>query len=224
MTKICDQCGGAFTPNPKLSRIRREHQRFCSNACRLTSSSPPPETRWTKKDGENPAPVMAMWPCRSQPGGCGCHCHAIARGKAESTRLPRDAWLTLHDAVIKERVKAGVPPAEIATELSERFPVPRTAHAVRRRIVQLGISTRDGWWSRWEASKLLGLSKEALARIEEAGAITPQPFASWRRYREADIHRLIRAQAGLTIDPRRVKHPAWKSLAEVSARVNARSA
>jgi hypothetical protein len=224
VTKTCEFCGRAYTPSANQSRARRETQRFCSRQCRLRLAQPPEASRWTKADGENPPPRRDAWPCRSQPGGCGCHCHALVKGKARSARRARDAWLPEHDALILEMVKRGEAPAAIAEALSVRFPIPRSEQGVRRRLVRLGISTRDGWWSRWETSRMLGVSKDTLARLEGDGLLEPQPFATWRRYRADDIERLVREQAGHRIDPRRVRDPRLRSLAEVSALVNARTA
>lgn len=135
-----------------------------------------------------------------------------------------NAWTTRHDDVLTKLVNDDHHPADIAAMLSERFHVPRTDLAVRRRIKHLGLSRREGWYSRTDLIAMLGLHQRKLEALEQAGAIEPTRYGAWRRYPTATVEQLVREHAGSLIDPRRVRDPKLKALAETSAIVNRRRA
>lgn len=162
--------------------------------------------------------------CQSAANGrCVCRCHYVQTGREQrGAKKPKDAWLTRHDEALSGLVEAGMPPDQIAEELSKRFRLPRTVHATRQRIRKLGLSTRDGWVSGEDLVRTLGTYRRRIEQFEASGLLQSADYGRWRRYSLASVEQLIRDQAGRTIDPRRVKNPAWRSLAEVSAVVNAR--
>lgn len=163
--------------------------------------------------------------CQSAPGHrCVCGCHQTRAGKAKPGANTRwDSWLRHHDALLTDLVEQGHPPDVIAPIISERFSVPRTGHAVGLRIRKLGLSRRDGWMSREDVERLLGIShQKRMERYEAQGYLPTAAYGRWRRIRRADVERLVRDQAGVTIDPRRIIDPTLKALAETAAIVNRR--
>lgn len=165
--------------------------------------------------------------CASAPGGrCICRCHLISVGmqKLGPKAVRPDAWLPAHDTAIKRLIRKGRTPEQVATELTASFHIPRTAEAVKRRLCKLGISAREGWVSGEDLVRTLGVYRRRIQQWEANGILEGASWGSWRRYPLASVEALIRSQAGHTIDPRRIKNPQWKSLAEVSALVNARTA
>ena len=168
--------------------------------------------------------------CQDVPGGrCVCRCHLVRAGKerravkeSRGARRAPGAWLPAHDTALATLIATGTAPEQIAPALSAQFSVPRSVHAVRQRIRKLDLSTRDGWVSGEDLIRTLGVYRRRIAQYEAGGLLNRAEYGRWRRYREADVEQLIRAQAGRSIDPRRVKHPAWRSLAEVSAIANMR--
>lgn len=167
---------------------------------------------------------MRTWPCRSAPGGCACHCHALSRGRATGKEPNRNAWKKAHDALLRERLAEGDSPSEIARLLTERFKVERTAAAVRLRMTRTGLTSRDGWVSRFEAGVLLGVGRKQMATWDAGGLLPSHPFGSWRRLRRSDLEAFVKAHAGLLFDARRVKDARLRSLAEVAAVANRRRA
>lgn len=165
--------------------------------------------------------------CASAPGGrCICRCHLISDGmrRIGPKAVRKDAWLPKHDTAIKALVESAMTPDQVAVALTDRFHIARTGESVRRRMVKLGLSSREGWVSGEDLVRTLGLYRRRLQQFEASGLLQGTSWGAWRRYPLAMVEELIRAQAGLTIDPRRIKNPAWKSLAEVSAVANRRSA
>lgn len=163
--------------------------------------------------------------CQDMPDGrCICRCHRMRASKQRRGRPAKGAWLPPHDKALTALVKAGHAPERIAVLISERFSVLRTAHAVRQRIRKLELSTRDGWVSGEDLIRDLGIYRRRIAQYEAMGLLDRAEYGRWRRYSKASVERLIASQAGLTIDPRRIRDPRLRSLAEVSARVNARTA
>jgi hypothetical protein len=164
--------------------------------------------------------------CRDVPGGrCACRCHALRRSAGEDTSRERrwNAWLPEHDAYVRRLVGHGVSPEAIAERISARFKGrPRTPLAVRQRIRKLDLSMRAGWMSGEDLMRALGIYRRRIAQYEAQGLLTNAPWGRWRRYADRDIDALIRAEAGITIDPRRVRDPRLKALAETSASVNRR--
>jgi hypothetical protein len=126
------------------------------------------------------------------------------------------------DATLRELVASGLDPEQIAAELTKRGPVPRSKFAVRKRLNALGLSTRDGWMSGEDLIRSLGIYRARVTWFEQQGLLTPSTWGRWRRYRIAEVEALIESQAGLTIDPRRVRDPRFKALAETAAAVNRR--
>lgn len=165
--------------------------------------------------------------CQSALGGrCFCACHANRRTKdrQRNKRTGWRAWLTVHDAAVRELAAAGNSPEQIAAAITARFSLERSAFAVRQRIRKLGISTRDGWVSGEDLIRTLGVYRRRVAQYEAQGLLRAAEYGSWRRYPLPMIEALIASQAGLTIDPRRVKDPRWRTLAETAAVVNRRRA
>lgn len=165
-----------------------------------------------------------QWPCKSSPGGCVCHCHALTAGRARGKRVAANQWLPAHDARLLALLRAGDSPEVIAEKLSGEISIFRTAQAVRRRLTILGtpVSSRSGWWSRTEVSEKLGLGEKRLAALEAQGALPSQPYGRWRRYQNSQVRAVVEQFAGTLIDPRRVRDPQLRSLAETSAIVNQR--
>lgn len=167
-------------------------------------------------------------PCVDGPDPCPCRVHQaqISSARRYRARKGRPAqynkWFPRHDALLLERLDAGDSPEEIAHALTETFTVPRSANAVKLRITRLGRSLVSGWATRAEVSRRLGLPLEALARLDASGALPSTPYGTWIRYRLADVEAFVKAQAGLLIDPKRVRDPHWKALAETAAIVNRR--
>lgn len=165
--------------------------------------------------------------CYGSPGKrCLCPCHASAAGKTKAGAKRRlDAWTRQQDEMLRALLADGGSPSSIAEALASRFPdVPRTPLAVRERIHRLGLSRRDGWLSGEEVIEMLGVYRRRVQDYEARGLLTAAPWGRWRRYRLAEVEALVRQEAGLTIDPRRVLDPKLKSVAEVAAVVNRRRA
>lgn len=168
-------------------------------------------------------------PCVDGPEPCPCRYHARIKARQRAKRLgggtarsQYNAWKGQHDALLIERLDAGATPEEIAHELTRRFKVPRTANAVKIRIPRLGRSLLEGWWTGAETARRLGLSWEVLQRLTDQGALIGCPYGAWTRYRVADVEAFVRAHAGTLIDPRRIRDPRLRSLAETSAIANKR--
>lgn len=166
--------------------------------------------------------MKRRYPCPDVPEGCHCRCHAIGLGKAAQKTTRADAWTKAHDNALKSWAHDGHRVDALAELLTERFGIPRTALAVRRRLRQIDVSIRDGWWSMTDLIPLLGLSKTSLLNAERQGGLPSVEHGRWRRYSVADVERFITQAAGVTIDPRRVRDPRLRALAEVSATANAR--
>lgn len=165
--------------------------------------------------------------CQDAPGRCICRCHRVRAAKDRRRAFGGhgrawNSWLASHDDALRQLVAACTPPWEIAEALSARFSVPRTAHAVKLRIKQLGLSTRDGWVSGEDLIRGLGLYRRRVGQFEAQGLLTPAEYGRWRRYSLAEVAALVKAQAGLTIDPRRVRDPRFKAIAETAAVANRR--
>ncbi len=160
--------------------------------------------------------------CQDVPGGrCWCRCHAERKAKHPSRW---DAWLPSHDDALRSLIADGAAPERCAEILSERFPVFRSRHAVQLRIKHLGLSSRDGWVSGEDLIRLLGVYRRRIQQFEARGLLTPNAYGRWRRYRAAEVEALISSEAGATIDPRRVRDPRFRSLAETAAIANRRRA
>ena len=163
--------------------------------------------------------------CQDIPGNrCMCRCHLMRMGKLRQVVPVARSWQPRHDQILRDLVSAGTAPEQIAPILFERTAVARSVHAVRQRIRKLGISTRDGWVSGDDLIRTLGLYRRRVQQYETQGLLTPNSYGRWRRYAFAQIEALLQSEAGLTIDPRRVKDPHWRSLAETAAIVNRRRA
>ncbi len=119
-------------------------------------------------------------------------------------------------------VGGGLSPEKVSEQLTARGPVPRTVASVRIRINKLGRSTRDGWMSGEELIRQLGVYRARVSWFEAQGLLTRAQWGRWRRYAIVEVEALIASQAGLTIDPRRVKDARLRSLAETAAIVNRR--
>jgi transcriptional regulator with XRE-family HTH domain len=190
---------------------------------------------FTPKGGVNPPPTAHHpvpppgWPCLSQPGGCLCKCHSIRAGKLKSPKTQvahRKRWLPEHDAVVRDRLQAGVHVEQIARELTERFIIPRTAMGVENRARRhLGLSLFDGWTSSTQLARRLGVPKSRIEAWRERGYLSGVPdFKQWPRYLEPEIEAFVQQHAGVLFDVRLVRDSRLRSLAETSAIANRRRA
>lgn len=164
------------------------------------------------------------WPCKTLPGGCPCRCHALVAGRARSKRKPRaDAWLPVHDTLIRERILAGDDLDAIAAALVRAFHIPRTPAAAARRITHLGLSRLDGYLIASDLAHMLGVCGETIRRWAVAGRFGSIRWGGHRRqYSRAAVEAFVREQAGVTIRPSRIRDQRLRSLAETSAIVNRR--
>lgn len=164
------------------------------------------------------------YPCRDAPGGrCFCRCHAVRFAAQASRKKTRsDAWTFLQDEMIRVLISEALDAPAIAERLTDHFGIRRGVDAVRRRVAHLGLSLRDGWWSRSDVARMLGISVQRMQRLERQGYLGVHPHGRWRRVKEADIEAFVREHAGALFDPRRVKDPRFKTLAETAAIANRR--
>lgn len=165
--------------------------------------------------------------CRDNPGGrCFCRCHATRRTNDQRNKPQKrwDIWKPQHDEAITALVLEGHHPEVVARIISERFAIPRSQDSVRRRLSQLGVSIRDGWYSRDDLAKMIGVHHRKIAQWEQDGLLPVAEYGRWRRIAKADVDAVVAAQAGLAIDPRRIRDPRLRSIAETSAIANRRRA
>lgn len=181
---------------------------------------------FTKKGGANTPsgrPKGGTWPCKSKPGGCDCHCHALVRRRPGKGDDPRK-WEPEEDARLRDLLTGGCTLIDAAERLGADFGKQRTPNAVRIRATFLGLSTRDGWWTRAELRDLLGVPPKRLKLWEDTGILHPEQNGVWRRYHPSYVEQFVREQAGLLLDPRRVRDRRLRGIAETSSVVNRRRA
>ncbi len=167
--------------------------------------------------------MKKLHPCPDVPTGCACRCHAIGLARSSQGATHPNAWTKAHDALLLELCLDGVTVTAIADRLTERFGISRTPLGVRQRLKKLGASRRDGWWTLNELVEVLGTSRRTLVTAEQAGLLPGAEYGRWRRYRAPDVEAFVKQAAGRIVNPARVRDPRLRSLAEVSARVNARA-
>lgn len=143
--------------------------------------------------------------------GCECACH-----RAKVRQVPR-VWTTGMDRSLAEAIEGGDHLRTIAARLH------LTEDSIRWRVRQLGLSLRDGWYSRQEIAALLGVGRRSVDRWMRSGRLTVTRHGTrWTRVRQADLLSFVRAQAGIEFDPDGVSNPVLKRLADVSAIANRR--
>lgn len=153
-------------------------------------------------------------------GGC-CPCHRLKHGE---TRW--NAWTPEQEAFILARSAEGASLTEIADAFERRFRYRRGVDGIRVRLSKLGASVRDGWLTRRDVERLLGVHHRDVQRWVQSGALIDRPHqrGHWRLIAPADLDTFVRAQAGRLFDPARVADRRLRSLAETSAQINLREA
>jgi hypothetical protein len=167
-------------------------------------------------------------PCVDGPDPCPCRVHAKIKARKRDRKGRRSAqfnhWFPRHDELLLKRLKQGDTPEEIAAALTEAYTVPRTAIAVKIRVIKLGHSLVEGWHSRSEVWHRLGVSEWRVQQWHEQGILPATRYGRWFRYPVAQVEAFVRDQAGLLLDPAGVRDPHLRALAETSAIVNRRRA
>jgi hypothetical protein len=165
-------------------------------------------------------------PCVDGPDPCPCRVHAKikARNRKGKGRRPvqYNHWFPRHDALLLERLARGDSPEEIAATLTDTYKVPRSGNAVKIRITRLGHSILEGWYSQTEVRRRLGISEHQARRWHEQGILPGTPYGAWLRYGVAQVEAFVREQAGLLLDPAKIRDPKLKAIAELSVAVNRR--
>ena len=170
-------------------------------------------------------------PCVDGPDPCPCRVHARIKARQRTRQrerragAPRDQynrWTPEHDGLLRRLLSFGQTPEHIAEMLTRTYAVPRTPTAVKVRAVRLGRSLRDGWYSATETYRMLGVSDWTLREWTRQQRIPSSRWGRWLRYRQADVEQFVVDQAGRLIDPRHVRDPRLRSLAETAAVVNRR--
>lgn len=149
-----------------------------------------------------------------------CHCHVPLSGR--NRQLNR--WLEVHDAFVIERSRAGVALEAIASAFKKRFRLTRSPHSIGVRLRSLGESTRDGWTTKRETARWLGVSDQQIDRWEVAGllATSAHKTGHWRRITTTDLDAFVIAHAGRLFDPARVRDRRLAALAREAASANSR--
>lgn len=143
--------------------------------------------------------------------GCECTCH---RAKV---RQPARLWTPGMDRTVTEAIERGDHIRTIAARLH------LTEDSIRWRVKQLGLSLRDGWYSRQEISVLLGVGRRHVDRWMHTGLLPVTRHGTrWTRIRQADLLTFVQAHAGVQFDPVGITDPVLRRLADVSATVNRR--
>jgi hypothetical protein len=145
--------------------------------------------------------------------GCECACHRQKVRRSSTKATPEQ------DATIGNMLARGRPIRFIASALSI------SENAVRWRIRVMDRSTREGWRSRDEVAKAIGVSWRRLKRWQLAGLVTVSAHgARWTRVSDADLEAFVATYAGLLFDPLGVRDPRLRRLAETSGIANQRRA
>lgn len=143
--------------------------------------------------------------------GCECACH-----RAKVRQVPR-LWTPGMDRTLTEAIERGDHLQTIATRLH------LTEDSIRWRVRQLGLSLRDGWYSRQEIGGLLGVGRRSVDRWMRSGLLTVTRHGTrWTRVKQADLLTFVQAHAGVEFDPSAVSDPTLRRLADVSSVVNRR--
>lgn len=178
---------------------------------------------WTTAAGDNPAPPAPnAWPCKSQPGGCLCRCHAIVTAKATDKTRQRNYWSAKEDDAIRRMLASGETLTAIADAVSQISGRHRTVPALKNRIVRLGISSRENWFTRTDLCYRLGVSPATFVGWVQVGLIEETRYGRWQRYSPEHVEAFVKAHAGVVLNPRFVKDRHLRSLAETSAIANRR--
>lgn len=134
-------------------------------------------------------------------------------------RQPARLWTPGMDRTLTEAIKHGDHLKTIAARLH------LTEDSIRWRVRQLGLSLRDGWYSRQEIGPLLGVGRRSVDRWMRSGALVVTRHGTrWTRIRQADLLTFVQSHAGVEFDPAGVTDPVVRRLADVSAVVNQRKA
>ena len=121
------------------------------------------------------------------------------------------------DRELTEALQGGQHPAQIAARLH------LTEDSIRWRVKQLGLSLRDGWYSRQEIGPLLGVGRRSVDRWMRSGLLRVTRHGSrWARVSDGDLGAFVSCQGGLLFDPAVVTDPALRRVAEVAATANRR--
>lgn len=162
------------------------------------------------------------WACLSQPGGCGCRCHAIRAGQLRG-RVRADLWTPEQDAIVRRGVERGDAFATIAATIEHDHKISRSQWAIGARVKALGLAGRQGWRTQHELCLLFRVTDRTIHRWRAQGQLQSTMHAHWYRFTDADVEAFIREWAGRLFDPAQVQDARLRALAEVSARANARA-
>lgn len=168
-------------------------------------------------------PVTVRAPRRvpkSKPGTAPCRCHQMREGRRcprctmkevwSSGRYRRtrpsirpDVWTAPEDAFLATLV--GKSESEMADGFEARFHHRRTGHAIRKRMLDLGLDTRQGGWTVQGLSRLFGVNADRVLRAwirtgllnGMRGAPSRQAKLDgtreqWWRIADAEVERFIR--------------------------------
>ena len=164
------------------------------------------------------------WPCLQQSTPCGCTCHQRAAKNRRRAYQISTRWTPEHDALISAGVARGDTLQQIADSIEHDHSVRRPVGSIRNRIAELGLSLRDGWRSQAEVARLLGVYEQKVYGWRESGTLAFEAHGHWFRVRHADLEAFIKQQAGRLFEPSKVRDPRLRSLADVSAQANRRTA
>jgi hypothetical protein len=170
------------------------------------------------------APVSVRAPRRvpkSRPGHAPCRCQRMREGvrcprcrMAEAYRSGRhrrsrpsirpDVWEPSHDAFLATLV--GRSESEMAAAFQARFRFRRTGQAIRKRMLDLGLDTRQDGWTIQALSRLFGTTADRVLRAwVRAGLLAGRKGEpsrqskldgtreQWWRISDAEVERFIRA-------------------------------
>jgi hypothetical protein len=145
--------------------------------------------------------------------GCECGCHRARVRQAPTT------WTRERDAFVSDALSRGQVLRVIAAGLGV------TEESVRWRLRQLDRSTREGWRSRVEVVRVLGVPRRSVDRWMRSGQLRVARHGTrWTRVTDADLRAFVEQQAGVLFDADGVADPALRRFAETSAIVNRRRA
>ena len=143
--------------------------------------------------------------------GCTCACH---RPRQE----PR-LWTPDMDRQLSRAIDRGDTIRTIATAMR------LTEESIRWRVKKLGRSLREGWRSRAEIARCLGVPRRSVDRWARDGhLVVTRHGTRWTRVRDVDLWTFVGQHAGALFDPLGVSDPTFRRLAETAAMANRRRA
>lgn len=171
------------------------------------------------------------WACLAQPDGCACHCHKIQAARRANPRPDGRRWTAEQDDALRSYLKRSMTLTAIVAALNARFKTERTLRGVRCHISDIGLSTRQGWFSRRDVERCFSVNHRTISRWITTGALPARRHVTrygqpsrWWEVTPEDLHAFVDAQAGVLFTPRSVVDPALRARAELAATVRARRA